>query len=230
MGLPRLIIIAGPNGAGKSSISKFISSPDALIFDPDREYKRIGLKFPDLPAESIAYATDNYFLDQVDFVLMNKRSFTIETNFRDPGLMSTVDRFKEAGYVTGMIYMLLPTVAQSMERVRNRVREGGHVVDEQSIRYNFEEGRKNLVFFSDRFDHVELVDAAGAPEKVQSLLRIHHAKLVYELADKPDWVKDLHTEFSKRYPKDIASEAWEPKLDLGWKHDDNITRNRGMSL
>jgi len=69
-----------------------ISPVDALIYDPDREYKRIELKFPDLPAESIAYVTNTYFLDQVDFVLMNKRSFTIETNFRDPDLIDTVSR------------------------------------------------------------------------------------------------------------------------------------------
>lgn len=89
---------------------------------------------------------------------MNRRSFTIETNFRDAGLMNTVARFKDAAYVTGVVYMLLPTIAQSIERVKNRVREGGHFVDEKSIRYNFLEGRKNLVFFSDRFDNLELLD------------------------------------------------------------------------
>lgn len=228
---PRLIIVAGPNGAGKSSISKYISSANALIFDPDREYRRIELQYPDLPAESIAYATDAYFLDQVDFVLMNKRSFTVETNFRDAGLMNTVARFKDAGYVTGMVYMLLPTIAQSMERVKNRVREGGHFVDEKSIRYNFSEGRKNLVFFSDRFDNLELLDGSGAPEKAKSLLRIHQHKLIYEQANKPDWAKDLFTEFNSRYEKGIAREQWEPKLDLGWKRDDDdITHKHGLGL
>jgi len=228
---PQLIVVAGPNGAGKSSISKYISSPDALIFDPDREFKRLEIKYPDLPAESIAYATDTYFLDQVDFVLMNRRSFTIETNFRDAGLMDTVTRFKDAGYVTGMVYMLLPIIAQSIERVKNRVREGGHFVDEQSIRYNFSEGRKNLVFFSDRFDNLELLDSSGAPEKAQSLLRIHQHKLIYEQSHKPDWAKDLFTEFNNRYERGTAREAWEPKLDLGWKRDDDdVTRSRGLSL
>ena len=201
-----------------------------MIFDPDREFKRIELKYPDLPPESIAYATDAYFLDQVDFVLMNKRSFTVETNFRDAGLMNTVARFKAAGYVTGMVYMLLPTIAQSMERVRNRVKEGGHFVDEQSIRFNFSEGRKNLVFFSDRFDNLEILEGSGAPEKSKSLLRIHQRKLVYEQTKQPNWAKDLFKEFKLLYDKGIARDAWEPKLDLGWKKDDDVTRNRGLGL
>lgn len=223
---PRLTIIAGPNGAGKSSISKFISPPDALIFDPDREYKRIELKYPDLPAESIAYATNAYFLDQVDFVLMNKRSFTIETNFRDPALMDTVSRFQQAGYITGMVYMLLPTIAQSIERVRNRVREGGHYVDEHSIRYNFAEGKKNLSYFADRFDFLELVDASGAPEKTKSLLRIHYKTLVYELKNTPEWSSGIYDEFKRRYQPKLSVQAWTLGQDLSWGKDDDRSGGR----
>lgn len=227
---PRLTIIAGPNGAGKSSISKFISPPDALIFDPDREYKRIELKYQDLPAKSIAYATNAYFLDQVDFVLMNKRSFTIETNFRDPVLMETVSRFQEAGYITGMVYMLLPTIAQSIERVRNRVREGGHYVDEYSIRYNFTEGKKNLSYFADRFDYLELVDASGAPEKTKSLLRVHEKALIYALEKSPKWSSDIYNEFVNRYHPKLTGHPWTLGQDLGWDKDDDTTHRKGLSI
>lgn len=229
-GNPRLTVIAGPNGAGKSSISKFISPSDALIFDPDREYKRIELKYPDLPAESIAYATNTYFLDQVDFVLMNKRSFTIETNFRDPDLMNTVSRFQEAGYVTGMVYMLLPTIAQSIERVQNRVREGGHYVDEHSIRYNFAEGKKNLIHFADRFDFLEVVDASGAPEKTKSLMRVHEKALIYAMEKSPEWSSDIYNEFKSRYHPKLTGQAWAFGQDLGWNKDDDTTHRKGLSI
>lgn len=227
---PRLTILAGPNGAGKSSISKLISPPDALIYDPDREFKRIELKFPDLPIESIAYATNTYFLDQVDFVLMNKRSFTIETNFRDPDLIDIVSRFQEAGYTTGMVYMLLPTIAQSIERVNNRVREGGHYVDEYSIRYNFAEGKKNLNYFADRFDFLELVDASGAPEKTKSLLRVHEKALVFTLEKSPEWSNDICNEFKSRYQPKLTGHEWKLGQDLGWRKDDNNIFRYGRSL
>jgi predicted ABC-type ATPase len=227
---PRLTIIAGPNGAGKSSISKFISPSDALIFDPDREFKRIELKFPDLPTESIAYATNTYFLDQVDFALMNRRNFTIETNFRDPDLMDTVSRFQEAGYVTGMVYMLLPTIAQSIERVQNRVREGGHYVDEHSIRYNFAEGKKNLSYFADRFDFLELVDASGAPEKTKSLMRVHEKALIYALEKSPEWSSDIYNEFTNRYQTKFTGQEWTLGQDLGWNKADDRTPRNGLSI
>lgn len=62
-------------------------------------------------------------------------------------------------------------------------------------------------------------------------MRIHQHKLIYEQSNKPDWAKDLFTEFKNRYEKGTAHEAWEPKLDLGWKRDDDdVTRSRGLSL
>jgi hypothetical protein len=36
--------------------------------------------------------------------------------------------------------------------------------------------------------------------------------------------------FNKLYQKDIAREAWEPKLDLGWKRDNDVTGSGGLSL
>jgi len=206
---PQLLIIAGGNGAGKSSSSKYISPPKAMIYDPDKEIKRIESQYPDLPAASIYYAVQNYFLDQVDLVLKNKLNFTIETNFRDAGLMDTVERFRKAGYSIGMVYMLLPNIQLSMERVNNRVREGGHAVDEDSIRTNFYEGQKNLLYFANRFDHIELINAAGEPGKLQSLLSIISGKLAYYNEGPPEWAKEVIDSLIAPYGKYLDQNPWD---------------------
>ncbi len=54
------------------------------------------------------------------------------------------------GYDTNMIYLTLNDVDHSIDRVKQRVSTGGHFVDENSIRFNFEEGLKNLEYFSNR--------------------------------------------------------------------------------
>jgi predicted ABC-type ATPase len=144
--------------------------------------------------------------------------------------MDTVSRFQEASYSTGMIYLLLPTVAQSIERVRNRVREGGHYVDEQSIRYNFSEGKMNLSYFADRFNFLELMDASGAPEKVNSLLRVHNKALIYTKEKTPEWAEDISGELKSRYQPQLTSHSWELGRDLGWHDDDETMRRRGLSL
>ena len=204
----QLLIIAGGNGAGKSSASKYISPPKALIYDPDKEIKRIESQYPDLPAASIYYAVQNYFLDQVDYIQKNKFNFTIETNFRDAGLMDTIERFREAGYSIGMVYMLLPNIQLSMERVNNRVREGGHAVDEDSIRTNFYEGQKNLLYFASRFDHIELINAAGEPGKLRSLLSIISGELAYYSENPPEWAKEMVDALIAPYGKQLDRNPW----------------------
>ena len=193
---PQLLIIAGGNGAGKSTFSKDLSSVDAFIFDADKEIAKIEERYPGLPAESISYAVDQYFLDCVDSALTNSRDFTIETNFRDAGLMNIVNRFQENGYTISMVYLGLSDIQQSMDRVTARVAGGGHFVDTDSIRYNFEEGLKNLVYFADRFDNVEFIDASGGLNELKSLLSVQNRQLIFFADYPPEWAEQRLSQIS----------------------------------
>ena len=46
--------------------------------------------------------------------------------------------FKENGYRTRLVFMLLPDISTSMDRVNLRVKQKGHFVDAESSRLNFE--------------------------------------------------------------------------------------------
>lgn len=50
-------------------------------------------RFPDLPAESIDFALNQFYFDCVESALRNKHDFVLETNFRDAGIMDTFKRF-----------------------------------------------------------------------------------------------------------------------------------------
>jgi predicted ABC-type ATPase len=186
---PQLLIIAGPNGAGKSTFSKDLSATGAFIFDADKEIAKIEARFPGLPGESVSYAVEQYFLDCVDDALKNKTDFTIETNFRDAGLMDTVDRFKDKGYEVNMLYIGLGDIKQSMDRVTARVKSGGHFVDVDSVRYNYGEGLKNLTYFADRFDNLEFIDASGNLYELKSLLSVQRRQLAFLSPDLPEWAR-----------------------------------------
>lgn len=196
---PQLLIIAGGNGAGKSTFSKDLSSVDAFIFDADKEIAKIEARYPGLPAESISYAVDQYFLDCVDNVLKKGTDFTIETNFRDAGLMNTVSRFQENGYTVSMVYLCLSDIQQSMDRVTARVAGGGHFVDTDSIRYNFEEGLKNLTYFAGRFDNVEFIDASGSLYELKSLLSVQNRQLVFLADYPPEWAEQTLSQISRHF-------------------------------
>ena len=187
---PQLTIVGGPNGAGKSTYSGGLSPMGAFVFDADIITARVAARLPpDVPVESIYFAVQSVFLDFVEEAIKKKQHFTIETNFRDNELMDTIARFKQNGYDTSMIYLTLNDVEQSIDRVKQRVSTGGHFVDEASIRYNFEEGLKNLEYFSDRFDNLEIIEVSKRPGQLRTLLKIKEQQRIYLSDDLPAGVE-----------------------------------------
>ncbi|MDP9075872.1 MAG: zeta toxin family protein [Bacteroidota bacterium] len=218
---PQLLIVGGPNGAGKSTYSGRLSPVGGVVIDIDIITARMQARFsPDVPVESIYFAVQAAFLDQVDEALKKKQHFTIETNFRDSELMDTVARFKQNGYDTKMLYLALNDVERSIERVVQRVSAGGHFVDEHSIRYNFEEGLKNLEYFSGRFDSLEIVDASRKPGELKSLLKIKQQRLVYLNDDLPSAVEETVLNIAGRF-NDISRRE---------KNDNEEEQGRDYSL
>jgi predicted ABC-type ATPase len=196
---PQLYFIAGPNGAGKSTFSKTLTPPGALIFDPDKELALIEKKYANLPQHSISYAFQQHFQDFADLALKKKQDFVIETNFRDNALLDTAERFRTHGYDINMVYLVLNNIPESMARVSYRVDNGGHFVDDDSIRINYTEGLINLDYFADRFDNLEIIDASGSYLQLMSLLSVRQQKLVYKNNFVPQDVAQIVDRLADRY-------------------------------
>jgi predicted ABC-type ATPase len=212
---PQLLIVGGPNGAGKSTYSGGLSPKGAFVFDADIIKARVAARLPDeVPAESINFAVQSVFLDFVEEAIKNKQNFTIETNFRDNDLMDTIIRFKQNGYDTSMIYLTLNDVELSIDRVKQRVNTGGHFVDEGSIRYNFEEGLKNLEYFAGRFDNLDIIDASKYLGQFRPLLSIKQQQLVYLSTDLPIEVEQTIINIADRYRDNSRNE--DNDEDRGW--------------
>lgn len=213
---PQLLIIAGPNGAGKSTYSKDISQPGAIIFDADKERAAFRRQFPDLPEQSIAFAVEQVFLDQVELALKRRSDLTIETNFRDHALMATVSQFQQQGYKASLIYLGLTSIEQSIDRVQRRVSQGGHFVDNHSIRYNYTEGLRNLAFFAARFDAVRVIDTSGDYLSLRTVYQSVGREIIFLSEQVPNWAADtlsviisnLRKERDRRQDDDENRNRW----------------------
>ncbi|MGZ3752676.1 MAG: zeta toxin family protein [Mucilaginibacter sp.] len=215
---PQLTIVGGPNGAGKSTYSGGLSPLGALVFDADIITARIAAHLPpDVPVESIYLAVQSVFLDFVEEAIGKKQHFTVETNFRDNELMDTIARFKQNGYDTSMIYLTLNDVEHSIDRVKQRVSTGGHFVDENSIRYNFEEGLKNLEYFSRRFDNLNIIDASDDHGEVRLLLSIKNERLDYLTDDLPAGVAQTVINIANRYRDNSRDQNNDEEQSLGYR-------------
>jgi len=182
---PQLLYVAGPNGAGKSTFSRDFSEPGAVIFDVDKVIARIEAQSPSMPKKQVYDTATQEFFKQANEAVRLKQHFTLETNFRDEGLVDIVAQFKRRGYTTSLLYLTLDSIEQSMSRVNKRVLNGGHFVDNKNIVLNFNEGLQYLERFASHFDKLEIIHGSKVPGKFRCLLNVENQQLVYLSSNLP---------------------------------------------
>ena len=109
--------------------------------------------------------------------------------------MKTAREFKNAGYDIHLLFMGLNSLEESIQRVDYRVQKGGHKVSQESIRYNYEFGYKNLYKHVAEFDLVTLFDNRIA--SIEGLvppceiLRIEKGQVFMRVKDYPAWTEPI---------------------------------------
>jgi predicted ABC-type ATPase len=198
---PALFIVAGPNGAGKSLFSKELTATELEVFDGDKHMTALVKKYPETGSEALlSYIDENIFTKEKQYALAARLNYAFETNFSAADPMQTAKEFKKAGFDIHLIFMGLNSLDESIKRVAYRVRKGGHRVSEDSIRYNYEFGFKNLYKYVAEFDSVTLFDngiALSEEELVipQEILHIENGKAFIIIQDYPDWAKPVVEQF-----------------------------------
>lgn len=195
-------MIAGPNGAGKSTFSKYLSPSGAVIFDVDKVVAHLEAQSPRMRKKQVYEAATQEFFRQATAAVRLKEHFTLETNFRDEGLADIVAQFKGFGYTTNMVYLTLEHIDQSIDRVQQRVTNGGHFVDDKNIRENYNLGLTYLEQFADRFDNVDILDASGNLFELRLLLSVQEQVLRYVNEDLPEKVAGMIMRIAERFGPD----------------------------
>jgi predicted ABC-type ATPase len=198
MSNPVLFIVAGPNGSGKSLFSNRLTISDLEVFDGDKHMAALVKKYPETGSEGLwSFINENIFQSQKREVLTSLVNYAYETNFSSPDPMKTAREFKNSGYDVHLVFMGLNSLEESIQRVDYRVLRGGHKVSEESIRYNYEFGYKNLYKHFTEFDLVTLFDngitSIERPVKPREILHIEKGEVHLRTKDYPAWVEPIIT-------------------------------------
>ncbi len=193
--MPAFTVIAGPNGAGKSAFSSVLSPPGTVIFDPDKIKGELSLKYPDISEEAIETELTRVYERLETQIIQERLSFTIESNLRSAFLIDRAKTFKKRRYEVNLIYMMLPSITYSMDRVNLRVKRKGHFVDAESIKVNFQQCQLQVEAFIPVVHNLMLLDASSSdslvsPPKVLAIYRNRYFSGDRLLADVPIWVAE----------------------------------------
>ncbi|MEO6624958.1 MAG: zeta toxin family protein [Burkholderiaceae bacterium] len=158
---PKIIIIAGPNGAGKTTFAReFLPlEADCPIF-VNADLIASGLS-PFAP-ESVAIQAGRLMLHEFDQHLEKHESFAFETTLSGLVYAKKIPVWRAAGYKVELFFLGLPTADFAVQRVAERVRQGGHDIPEATIRRRFHSGLRLFgTVYQALVDEWMLFDNAG---------------------------------------------------------------------
>ncbi|MDR2840311.1 MAG: zeta toxin family protein [Paludibacter sp.] len=141
--MKQLYIIAGCNGAGKTTASYTIL-PEILSCKEFVNADEIARGLSPFQAEKAAIEAGKIMLERIDELLNKRISFAFETTMATKSFSKTITRAHEAGYSVSILFFWLQTVDLAKQRVKKRVEEGGHNIDEDVIERRYTSGIKNL--------------------------------------------------------------------------------------
>ena len=138
---PKIIIIAGPNGAGKTTFAReFLPQEAGCPIFVNADLIAAGLS-PFAP-ERAAIQAGRLMLKAIAQHVARRESFAFETTLSGVGYARKIPQWRQLGYRLELFFLSLPSADMAVQRVAERVRQGGHDISEATIRRRFEAGRR----------------------------------------------------------------------------------------
>ena len=142
---PVLTLFAGVNGSGKSTLFELQKRkyhadlgvricPDEILVENNGDWK----DYKDV------YASGRVAHGMIDECISKKQSFNWEVTLITNFVLKVLRRAKEAGFQIRLNFLLMDDVNVALQRIDNRVKNGGHGIPEDVVRSRFERQLINL--------------------------------------------------------------------------------------
>ena len=136
-------IIAGPNGAGKTTFAKaFLPNEGQCIHYINADLIAAGLS-PFSP-EKAKIKAGKLMLQELQHCVNASQTFAFETTLSGTNYIPKIHQWKKLGYKTILYYFSLPSVEIAINRVENRIKQGGHAIPEVDIRRRYVRSLQNF--------------------------------------------------------------------------------------
>lgn len=164
--MPKLYILSGCNGSGKTTAS-YTLLPQLLECTEFVNSDEFAKSFSPFNPSEASIVASRFMLMRIEYLLSRKEDFSIETTLATRSLVGIINTAKEAGYSIILLYFWLSSPELAIQRVRNRVKAGGHNIPENVIRRRYIMG---LQYFFETYiplsDRWVLADNSTSPFKV----------------------------------------------------------------
>ena len=117
--------------------------------------------------EKVSFQAGRIMLDRINELLKQKINFAFETTLTTLSYQSVIKAAQKKGYKINLLFFWLNDEKLAIERVKIRVKEGGHDIPEDVIIRRYHKGIKNLLrIFVLLCDYWLVIDNSNNPYKL----------------------------------------------------------------
>lgn len=138
-----LFIISGCNGVGKTTASYTIL-PEILDCKEFVNADEIAKGLSPFQPEKVSIEAGRIMLNRIKELIESGENFAFETTLSTRSYIHSVKKAQEKGYNVVLLFFWLQRVELAIERVKERVKEGGHNIPTEVIRRRYIKGINNL--------------------------------------------------------------------------------------
>ncbi|RUA04326.1 MAG: hypothetical protein DSY43_06520 [Gammaproteobacteria bacterium] len=84
-------------------------------------------------------------LIEIEKCIKNRKNFAIETTLASKNYIKLINRLKQNNWRVQMLYLYLPNINLSIDRVAERVKNGGHNIRLEDIKRRYNRSIENLI-------------------------------------------------------------------------------------
>jgi predicted ABC-type ATPase len=194
-------VLAGVNGAGKSSIiGATIRDKGGEYYNPDEAAREIMAANPGLSQGEANAAAWKKGRELLERAIDQGLDFNFETTLGGNTMPALLAKAAERGTEVRVFYVGLGSPEAHIERVRERVRAGGHDIPEEDIRRRYKHSLINLVKLLPVLTELRVYDnsATADPKTGQApqpvlVLQMERGRIVGppDLTATPAWAKPI---------------------------------------
>lgn len=182
---PVLYILAGPNGIGKTSSFYDFVPQNFTFINADDIAKQLREKSGDMNIQEIA---NGEATSQMNQLIAKKASFGFETNLADNETWKFIETIQLIGYQIIIDFFCVDSIQICINRVNNRVKEGGHFVRPDIVKMRYESGLKLLKYYKHIPDTLILTDNSSTPIK---FVEMRKGEIIFRKENPPIWVQNM---------------------------------------
>ena len=139
--MKHVVVISGPNGSGKTTYAKkYIEQFEYEFINADEIEKEL-----DNPGTIKSHLqAGRIFFEKLKKQIKSHENFILESTLSGNYLIKFLKELSKNEYYITIIYVILDNPEYCIERIRDRVKKGGHFVNPDDVRRRFYRSKSNF--------------------------------------------------------------------------------------